>query len=255
MSVRSRFFHTNNNSTATVKNAAQLETNAPAFSGRLERFLQKHEIKCTICLQPLREDQPRAKPSTCSHDAFCEECLYHWSLVTRSCPLCKVDFRQFSVLVGRQRETSVLRVVTPPSPKPRRTRGDDLNDIAEAAAHEQFLSACQCRLCGSGDDEDLLLLCDQCNAAWHTYCVGLHDVPAGDWFCEMCVDTRNSGRDHPSDRYVAGSSIATSVFGTRKKPRRLLGRYSPSNSSEADDDSDVLVASRSRSSRAILEDD
>jgi len=27
-----------------------------------------------------------------------------------------------------------------------------------------------------------------CNAVFHTTCVGLTDVPEGDWFCQMCAD-------------------------------------------------------------------
>ena len=40
-----------------------------------------------------------------------------------------------------------------------------------------------CLLCGSGSDEDRLLLCDGCDDSYHTFCLmpPLHDVPKGDW--------------------------------------------------------------------------
>uniref|UniRef100_A0A7S0J9M4 PHD-type domain-containing protein n=1 Tax=Calcidiscus leptoporus TaxID=127549 RepID=A0A7S0J9M4_9EUKA len=46
-----------------------------------------------------------------------------------------------------------------------------------------------CSRCGGGDNAEQLLMCDGCNNARHTYCARpeLHDVPAGDWFCEECV--------------------------------------------------------------------
>ena len=36
-----------------------------------------------------------------------------------------------------------------------------------------------------------LLLCDLCDSAGHTYCVGLGAiVPEGDWFCHDCAISR-----------------------------------------------------------------
>ena len=44
-----------------------------------------------------------------------------------------------------------------------------------------------CSECQEAGDERLLLLCDGCDAAAHTYCVGLgRTVPRGDWFCSTC---------------------------------------------------------------------
>lgn len=48
-----------------------------------------------------------------------------------------------------------------------------------------------CNACRSTKDEHLLLLCDLCDSAAHTYCVGLgFTVPEGDWFCRDCTITR-----------------------------------------------------------------
>uniref|UniRef100_A0A3Q2NZ10 [histone H3]-trimethyl-L-lysine(4) demethylase n=1 Tax=Fundulus heteroclitus TaxID=8078 RepID=A0A3Q2NZ10_FUNHE len=46
-----------------------------------------------------------------------------------------------------------------------------------------------CLVCGSGGDEDRLLLCDGCDDSYHTYCLipPLHDVPKGDWRCPKCL--------------------------------------------------------------------
>ncbi|XP_069812123.1 lysine-specific demethylase 5B-like, partial [Dendropsophus ebraccatus] len=46
-----------------------------------------------------------------------------------------------------------------------------------------------CFLCGSGSDEDRLLLCDGCDDSYHTFCLipPLHDVPKGDWRCPKCL--------------------------------------------------------------------
>uniref|UniRef100_A0A8C7J9E9 [histone H3]-trimethyl-L-lysine(4) demethylase n=1 Tax=Oncorhynchus kisutch TaxID=8019 RepID=A0A8C7J9E9_ONCKI len=46
-----------------------------------------------------------------------------------------------------------------------------------------------CLVCGSGSDEDRLLLCDGCDASYHTFCLipPLHDIPKGDWRCPKCL--------------------------------------------------------------------
>ncbi|MCD9645742.1 hypothetical protein HAX54_034927 [Datura stramonium] len=45
----------------------------------------------------------------------------------------------------------------------------------------------KCNVCHSTADDCLLLLCDLCDTAYHTYCVGLGaTVPEGDWFCADC---------------------------------------------------------------------
>ncbi|KAI6233485.1 PHD-type domain-containing protein [Aphelenchoides fujianensis] len=45
-----------------------------------------------------------------------------------------------------------------------------------------------CMKCQSAKRPDVLLLCDECDDAWHTFCLKpmLHFVPDGDWFCPKC---------------------------------------------------------------------
>lgn len=48
-------------------------------------------------------------------------------------------------------------------------------------------SEVKCSVCHGIQDESLLLLCDLCDSAAHTFCVGLGaTVPEGDWFCQDC---------------------------------------------------------------------
>lgn len=44
-------------------------------------------------------------------------------------------------------------------------------------------------VCGRGDKEDRLLLCDGCDDSYHTFCLipPLQEVPKGDWRCPKCV--------------------------------------------------------------------
>ncbi|KAJ8386387.1 hypothetical protein AAFF_G00170920 [Aldrovandia affinis] len=46
-----------------------------------------------------------------------------------------------------------------------------------------------CLVCGSGSEEERLLLCDGCDDSYHTFCLipPLQDVPKGDWRCPKCL--------------------------------------------------------------------
>ncbi|XP_012946958.1 lysine-specific demethylase 5A isoform X2 [Aplysia californica] len=46
-----------------------------------------------------------------------------------------------------------------------------------------------CHMCGRGDGDEQMLLCDGCDDAFHTYCLvpPLAEVPKGDWRCPACV--------------------------------------------------------------------
>uniref|UniRef100_A0A8C4FAE6 [histone H3]-trimethyl-L-lysine(4) demethylase n=1 Tax=Dicentrarchus labrax TaxID=13489 RepID=A0A8C4FAE6_DICLA len=52
-----------------------------------------------------------------------------------------------------------------------------------------FIDLYLCLVCGRGDEEDRLLLCDGCDDSYHTFCLipPLQDVPKGDWRCPKCV--------------------------------------------------------------------
>ena len=46
-----------------------------------------------------------------------------------------------------------------------------------------------CVFCKSADRPDESLLCDKCDACYHTFCLTpvLKEIPEGDWFCPKCV--------------------------------------------------------------------
>ncbi|KAK6190909.1 hypothetical protein SNE40_002675 [Patella caerulea] len=57
---------------------------------------------------------------------------------------------------------------------------------------EKSAENAKCKICRKKDNDDRLLLCDECNQAFHMYCLrpALRDVPKGDWFCAACAPTR-----------------------------------------------------------------
>ena len=52
------------------------------------------------------------------------------------------------------------------------------------------------------------MYCDHCNQLYHTYCVGLQEVPVGHWFCDNCRAQRDVNLRHPCP-----------PRGTRTRPR------------------------------------
>ncbi len=57
-----------------------------------------------------------------------------------------------------------------------------------------------CTVCGNKDRVHLILLCDGCDADYHTTCLvpPLPEVPTSDWFCQDCVADRDYLYDHAS---------------------------------------------------------
>lgn len=47
-------------------------------------------------------------------------------------------------------------------------------------------------VCHHDSDTGVLLLCDECDDAYHTYCLDppLRSVPEGAWYCPRCVEVR-----------------------------------------------------------------
>jgi hypothetical protein len=55
-----------------------------------------------------------------------------------------------------------------------------------------------CVGCGSGADDENMLLCDGCDKGYHIYCVvpKLSAIPDGDWFCTACTQQQQQ-RENP----------------------------------------------------------
>ena len=58
--------------------------------------------------------------------------------------------------------------------------GDEDDEDGDEEAH--------CELCHGKGDEEHMLLCDDCNKGFHTFCLQppLTAVPEGDWWCRSC---------------------------------------------------------------------
>ncbi len=63
-------------------------------------------------------------------------------------------------------------------------------------------SACCVCVCSKTDQAEALLLCDDCDDAYHLECLKpiLLAVPDGDWYCSLCEHKRLS--DSLTEKYI-----------------------------------------------------
>ncbi|EOY22180.1 RING/U-box-like protein [Theobroma cacao] len=123
----------------------------------------------------------------CCDHTFCFVCIVKWAKVKSFCPICKLNF---TTIYGPQKNVvfASKRFVNVP-------QGNQVNHPFGNATsglfnpHEEI----KCRVChGIADESNRRLLCDICDSAVHTYCVGFSaTVPAGGaWFCYGCALSR-----------------------------------------------------------------
>lgn len=103
-----------------------------------------------------------------------------------------------------------------------------------------------CTVCSCSSDDELLLLCELCDSAAHTYCVGLGTtVPEGDWFCKDCGTIRddqlrwqaeNQGEFEIGDDVPEAEPVrAPSVSGVVDEEHDLGRKDAPSGGGSMDD--------------------
>jgi hypothetical protein len=70
------------------------------------------------------------------------------------------------------------------------------SQLDSCIAWEKSPSKVFCQVCHSADNENLLLLCDECDKGTHTYCCKpkLVAIPKGDWYCRFCSATKTRHR-------------------------------------------------------------
>ncbi|KAE8349988.1 hypothetical protein BDV28DRAFT_140051 [Aspergillus coremiiformis] len=113
-------------------------------------------------------------------------CLKPWVERANSCPICRRSFNvvELSDRVGGPVRSSYVvqdRV---------QVAEVDPSMVIDYIEDDDLAEFSPCFICGDADSEELLLLCDGCDAVSHTYCLGLDSVPSGPWYCSRCETQR-----------------------------------------------------------------
>mmetsp|Transcript_113825 Transcript_113825/g.367774 ORF Transcript_113825/g.367774 Transcript_113825/m.367774 type:complete len:277 (+) Transcript_113825:65-895(+) len=155
---------------------------------------------CVICQEEFGEDQC-SEVKACGH-RFCAPCIERWARSCSQCPLCKQEMQALA-----QASAPHAQAV----PKKRLK-------LPEEGGGVPLEADVTCETCGGGHDEALLLLCDGCDAAYHTFCLHppLQEVPAGNWYCPRCARQRdrcppNRGRPPGRASFLGPGAAASSA--------------------------------------------
>mmetsp|Transcript_26929 Transcript_26929/g.65379 ORF Transcript_26929/g.65379 Transcript_26929/m.65379 type:complete len:360 (+) Transcript_26929:471-1550(+) len=204
-------------------------------STRTQQRPWKKAESCPVCIQVLKRSK-RAVLEVCGH-AFCFTCILPWSQLRNTCPLCCVRFRNIQRADGSKIIVDNINKFKPDEP---------------------------CMVCYRADNDNVLLICDECDDCYHTYCLDppLDKVPDGQWFCKRCSDKKYADeiangkqeREHKnkkspgpkmrkikrskrvakdntdSNRGKRGASLSTSRRNSRS--RAVVAMYTSSSSSE-----------------------
>uniref|UniRef100_A0A7E4WBJ9 PHD-type domain-containing protein n=1 Tax=Panagrellus redivivus TaxID=6233 RepID=A0A7E4WBJ9_PANRE len=75
-----------------------------------------------------------------------------------------------------------------PAPIAFESSDDEDGEEEEVKERKKATSQSRCQACEASTHWEVLLLCDMCDSAWHTFCLKprLWYVPDDDWFCPMC---------------------------------------------------------------------
>jgi len=187
-------------------------------------------VTCVICQDDFTAlESMAARP--CDHK-FCGSCIERWVESCSQCPLCKQEI--FGLVSAAQPECE--RVV-----KPRRfelqTSAEEGFDVPEEG----------CQICGGCDQEDLLLLCDLCDRAYHIFCLTpqLAAVPEGHWHCPHCTERLRGFVGRPAGR---GSFLGLGAAGAAASSAAVMAVTAEQEEFESSqDENESLSASQGES--------
>ncbi|PAA81011.1 hypothetical protein BOX15_Mlig024207g2 [Macrostomum lignano] len=109
---------------------------------------------------------------------------------------------------------------------------DNMLTAARAYAW-QCMDCKRCQECLDPGNEERMMFCDACDRGFHTFCLGLQDIPQGHWECPVCVgpsagvksaapaapadSASNTLSTNPTTAAAASTTAATTT--KTKKPR------------------------------------
>uniref|UniRef100_A0A6T7GSI3 PHD-type domain-containing protein n=1 Tax=Bigelowiella natans TaxID=227086 RepID=A0A6T7GSI3_BIGNA len=107
---------------------------------------------------------------------------------------------------------------------------------------EEEIDVAVCQICGCEGDTSRLLLCDWCDAGYHTGCLrpSLDRVPSNDWYCPKCIAPRE-GFDEIAAKRGAGKHKGKHEKTGPTEPESVIrGENDSSNHEGSDEDTGTL---------------
>ncbi|KAG8416656.1 hypothetical protein J3458_007224 [Metarhizium acridum] len=151
------------------------------------------------------------------HDA----CIRSWAQKTNTCPICRTPFHCVRVYNGVDGTAiSTYDVID----KKQVAEFDVQAWLGENIVDQEEEEGNPCPICNSAEREDILLLCDSCDAAYHTHCIGLDHIPEGDWYCIECAHLFQLTQDQP-ERTDAEPESPHPQLVQRPHPRDVRGYH------------------------------
>ena len=140
--------------------------------------------------------------SGCSH-TYHSFCIAEWAKrQANTCPQCRARFVSITTNGKSKRVTHRDQVVEEDEEDEDMVGGIPMEawlaircEVGPSFCPENTPNNCSSpeltavQVCFTSENEDVLLLCDTCDAACHTYCADpvLDRVPTGEWFCQAIV--------------------------------------------------------------------
>jgi hypothetical protein len=122
------------------------------------------DLVCNICLSEINAGKQIGEISCCNH-RFCYECIAKWATIENSCPCCKGRFdviRRKHVSSTPGRLANLPPTATIPGKVVAEEQCQQVNQrpVFEDPNFEEWIENMVCLVCGSGERDNELLLCD-----------------------------------------------------------------------------------------------
>ncbi|XP_045460532.1 PHD and RING finger domain-containing protein 1 [Harmonia axyridis] len=196
-------------------NTESLPSKNEKYSSDSDSSERRRMEECTICLLPI-DKQEVGNPESCNH-LFCLACILEWSKNVNTCPIDRQEYRM--IFIKNRFNGNIMGKIPIERPRP-----------PEEPQEDPIL----CEICGLGDREDRLLLCDGCDLGFHLECLmpEMNEIPEGSWYCNVCAPSEsvNLGVFETSSPDLLNVFTNEDLVRILRPPRRRDTRLNPRSS-------------------------
>lgn len=235
-------------------------------SEKQQKTSEDYPPSCHACLLELDAAETLLAEDSCSSDEppvcrdflgvlkkcrhiFHGDCILKWAETENSCPQCKERFASVGVYdltksaVNSVNEGGLALLLNREAVV--EERDQDFGEEAPARREDYYEEGILCRYCSTQRDPELLLLCSQCDAPYHTYCCGLgREIPEGlnGWWCPNC--TRKEKENAQLVQAVSGASSSSKAQQTPQPTDAFSGTKRTAITLESSSEEEAVLGSK-----------